>query len=82
MRDAHRKVDSPACPNCDHQSEDGFHVAFDCLGHHQQRQELIGDARTWEDLDAPIWRKEEGEEDEWDAVEAYFAYLYCTLAGR
>ncbi|KAF8422230.1 hypothetical protein EV426DRAFT_706409 [Tirmania nivea] len=27
------------------------------------------DAKTWENLDAPIWRKEEGEE-EWDAVEA------------
>ncbi|KAF8427023.1 hypothetical protein EV426DRAFT_707262 [Tirmania nivea] len=50
--------------------------------HHQQRQELFGNARTWEDLDTPIWRKEEGEEEEWDAVEAYFAYLYRPLAGR
>ncbi|KAF8422939.1 hypothetical protein EV426DRAFT_669791 [Tirmania nivea] len=76
-----RKVDSPACPNCDHPSEDGYHITFDCPHHHQQRQEFIGDARTWEDLDTPIWRKEEGEE-EWDAVEAYFAYLYRPLAGR
>ncbi|KAF8416563.1 hypothetical protein EV426DRAFT_704388 [Tirmania nivea] len=52
------------------------------LHHYQQRQEFIGDARTWEDLDTPIWKKEEGEEEEWDAVEAYFAYLYCPLAGR
>ncbi|KAF8417934.1 hypothetical protein EV426DRAFT_681503 [Tirmania nivea] len=77
-----RKVDSPACPNCDHPSEDGHHITFDCPHHRQQRQELIGDARTWEDLDKPIWRKEEGEEEEWDAVEAYFAYLYRPLAGR
>ncbi|KAF8417633.1 hypothetical protein EV426DRAFT_709632 [Tirmania nivea] len=61
---------------------DGFHITFDCPHHRQQRQELIGDARTWEELDTPIWRKEEGEEEEWDAVEAYFAYLYCPLAGR
>ncbi|KAF8415691.1 hypothetical protein EV426DRAFT_703858 [Tirmania nivea] len=54
----------------------------DCPHHHQQRRELIGNARTWEDLDTPIWRKEEGEEEEWDAVEAFFAYLYRPLAGR
>ncbi|KAF8419092.1 hypothetical protein EV426DRAFT_712601 [Tirmania nivea] len=71
-----RKVDSLACPDCDHPSEDGHHITFDCPKHHQQRQEFIGDARTWEVLNIPIWRKEEGEEEEWDAVEAYFAYLY------
>ncbi|KAF8417882.1 hypothetical protein EV426DRAFT_706634 [Tirmania nivea] len=68
------KANSPACPNCDHPSEDGHHITFDCPHYRQQRQERIGDARTWEDLDKPIWRKEEGEEEEWDAVEAYFAY--------
>ncbi|KAF8419477.1 hypothetical protein EV426DRAFT_702707 [Tirmania nivea] len=26
--------------------------------------------------------KEDGEEEEWDAVESYFAYLYRPLAGR
>ncbi|KAF8427706.1 hypothetical protein EV426DRAFT_682711 [Tirmania nivea] len=77
-----RKVDSPACPNCDHPSEDGSHITFDCPHHRRQRQELIGNIKTWEELDTPLWRKEEGEEKEWDAVEAYFAYLYRTLAGR
>ncbi|KAF8422241.1 hypothetical protein EV426DRAFT_706424 [Tirmania nivea] len=43
---------------------------------------LSGMPRTWEDLDTPIWRREEGEEDEWDAVQAYFAYLYRPVAGR
>ncbi|KAF8424843.1 hypothetical protein EV426DRAFT_716505 [Tirmania nivea] len=38
--------------------------------------------KTWEELDTPIWRKEKGEEREWDAVEAYFAYLYRPLARR
>ncbi|KAF8416349.1 hypothetical protein EV426DRAFT_709408 [Tirmania nivea] len=62
--------------------EDGYHITFDCPRHSQQRQDLIGDASTWEGLDTPIWRKEEGEKEEWDAVEAYFAYLYPPLAGR
>ncbi|KAF8416566.1 hypothetical protein EV426DRAFT_704396 [Tirmania nivea] len=42
----------------------------------------IGDARTLEELDTPMWRKEKGEKEEWDAVEAFFAYLYRSLAGR
>ncbi|KAF8417930.1 hypothetical protein EV426DRAFT_720885 [Tirmania nivea] len=36
--------------------------------------------RTWEELDTPRWKKEEGKEEERDAVEAYFAYLYRPLA--
>ncbi|KAF8415770.1 hypothetical protein EV426DRAFT_706527 [Tirmania nivea] len=70
-----------AVVEADHHQLD-HHITFDCPHHRQQRQELIRDARTWEDLDKPIWRKEEGEEEEWDAVEAYFAYLYRPLAGR
>ncbi|KAF8422276.1 hypothetical protein EV426DRAFT_706498 [Tirmania nivea] len=38
--------------------EDGYHVTFDCP---QYRQELIGGVRTWEELDAPRWKKEEEE---------------------
>ncbi|KAF8429585.1 hypothetical protein EV426DRAFT_703378 [Tirmania nivea] len=58
------------------------HITFDCLHHRRQRQELIGNIKTWEELDTPLWKKEEAEEKEWDAAEAYFAYLYRTLAGR
>ncbi|KAF8425303.1 hypothetical protein EV426DRAFT_708939 [Tirmania nivea] len=61
-------------------TEGGYYIAFACTHHRQQRQELIGDAMTWEDLHVPIWKKEEGEEEEWDAVEAYFAYLYRPIA--
>ncbi|KAF8427707.1 hypothetical protein EV426DRAFT_699773 [Tirmania nivea] len=43
--------------------------------HHQQRHELIGNVTTWGELDKQIWKKE-GENEEWDAVEAYFAYFY------
>ncbi|KAF8423519.1 hypothetical protein EV426DRAFT_717347 [Tirmania nivea] len=38
-----RKVDSPACPYCDH----GYHITFVCPLHSQQRQFLIGEASTW-----------------------------------
>ncbi|KAF8427024.1 hypothetical protein EV426DRAFT_707263 [Tirmania nivea] len=82
----------PALYTCGFQTSINFPLQasgfgyFSALGHapskYQQRQEFIGDARTWEDLDTPIWKKEEGEEEEWDAVEAYFAYLYRPLAGR
>ncbi|KAF8418834.1 hypothetical protein EV426DRAFT_709034 [Tirmania nivea] len=74
-----RKVDFLAYPNCNHRSKHSYHITFDCPHHCQQRQELIGNARTWEDLDTPIWRKEEGEAEEWDAVEMYFAYLYRSI---
>ncbi|KAF8418614.1 hypothetical protein EV426DRAFT_707744 [Tirmania nivea] len=59
-----------------------YHITFDCLQHRQQHQKLIGNARTWEEVDTPVWRREEREEEEWDAVEAYFAYLYRPLARR
>ncbi|KAF8419780.1 hypothetical protein EV426DRAFT_700965 [Tirmania nivea] len=42
---------------------------------------FLVESRTWEELDTPIWKKEEREEEEWDAVEAYFAYLYRPLPG-
>ncbi|KAF8417685.1 hypothetical protein EV426DRAFT_707398 [Tirmania nivea] len=48
----------------------------------QQRQDFIGDIRTWQELDRQKWRKGEGEEEKRNAVEAYFAYLYRTLTGR
>ncbi|KAF8417873.1 hypothetical protein EV426DRAFT_706623 [Tirmania nivea] len=50
------KVNSPTCPHCNHSLP-----PFTCLYHRQQRLELIGDATTWEDLYAPIWKKEEGD---------------------
>ncbi|KAF8429077.1 hypothetical protein EV426DRAFT_702870 [Tirmania nivea] len=51
-------------------------------GNGLQRRELIGEAATWEELDTPICKKEEGEDEEWDVVEACFSYLCHPLAGR
>ncbi|KAF8418422.1 hypothetical protein EV426DRAFT_707566 [Tirmania nivea] len=55
---------SPACSHCDHPSEDGHHITFDCPHRDRQRQELVGGATTWEELDTPVWKKEEREEEE------------------
>ncbi|KAF8415841.1 hypothetical protein EV426DRAFT_722035 [Tirmania nivea] len=52
-----------------------------CPYYHHQCQVFIGVARTWEDLDTVFRKKDEGVEEEWDTVEAYFAYLYRPLAG-
>ncbi|KAF8432521.1 hypothetical protein BGX38DRAFT_1276679 [Terfezia claveryi] len=37
--------------------------------------------KDWEDLDRPIWIEEE-EDDNWDAVEAFFSFLYKRMMGR
>ncbi|KAF8418429.1 hypothetical protein EV426DRAFT_707573 [Tirmania nivea] len=50
-------------------------------GSRYKRRELIGSAATWEQLDLPIWEKGEEEEEEWDAVEAYFTNLPSALVG-
>ncbi|KAF8434476.1 hypothetical protein BGX38DRAFT_1275450 [Terfezia claveryi] len=47
---------------------------------HAHRQAL-GSIKDWEDLDRPIWIEEE-EEDNWDAVEAFFGFLYKWMVGR
>lgn len=57
----------------------GRHIVFDCPEYSEQMKAL-GNIENWEDLDRPIWIAEE-EEDEWDAVEAFFGFLYRRLAG-
>lgn len=42
----------------------------------------MGNVKEWEDIDRPIWVKEEQEEDEWDAVENFFSFVYTRLCGR
>ncbi|KAF8424480.1 hypothetical protein EV426DRAFT_716640 [Tirmania nivea] len=75
------KFDSPTCPHCGHSLEDGYHVTFVCPRHRQQRRNLIRRITSWEELDHPIWRKK-NEDEECETVEAFFAYLYRPLAGR
>ncbi|KAF8425460.1 hypothetical protein EV426DRAFT_701412 [Tirmania nivea] len=44
-------------------------------------ERAIGYFVVWEVLDRPIWRSEK-EEEEWDAVAAFFSYVHCSLAGH
>jgi len=43
------------------------------------KADVIERATTWEGLNEPIWRREE-KEDRWGVVEAYFVYLFRTMA--
>ncbi|KAF8451226.1 hypothetical protein BGX38DRAFT_1269491 [Terfezia claveryi] len=69
------KAESSVCP-CVHHTQDGWHLVFVCPLLHAYRQAL-GSIKDWEDLDRPIWIEEE-EEDNWDAVEAFFGFLACV----
>ncbi|KAF8437040.1 hypothetical protein BGX38DRAFT_1262316 [Terfezia claveryi] len=72
------KSDSSVCP-CGHQTQDGEHLIFHCPDISEQRTAL-GSIKDWEDLDRPIWVKEE-DGDDWDAVEAFFGFLYRQMVG-
>jgi len=39
------------------------------------RKRYLGAKKDWPDLDSPDWRKE-GDDDSYDAIEAFFDYLY------
>ncbi|RPB18667.1 hypothetical protein L211DRAFT_718874 [Terfezia boudieri ATCC MYA-4762] len=73
------KADTSSC-QCGHHTENGFHIVFECPLYDTYRRHL-GGAKDWEDIDRPIWVRVE-EEDEWDAVEAFFGVLYTRLYGR
>lgn len=70
------KADSSTC-HYGHHTQDGRHITFDCPDHNSQRAAL-GSVKDWEDLDRLIWIQEEEGED-WDAMEAFFNYLYRRL---
>lgn len=74
------KADTSSCP-CGFHTENGHHIVFECPLYHTQRK-YMGNAKEWEEIDRPIWIREEEEEDEWDAVEAFFSFLYRELRGR
>lgn len=73
------KADTSSC-QCGHHTENGHHITFECPLYHIQRQ-AMGNIKEWEDIDRPIWIKEE-DEDDWDAVEVFFGFLYRKLSGR
>ncbi|KAF8428206.1 hypothetical protein EV426DRAFT_705109 [Tirmania nivea] len=45
------------------------------------RELTLGGIKDWEDLDCLIWIQEENGND-WDAVKAFFGFLYRRMAGR
>lgn len=77
----HRIVKSDTCAcQCGHHTKDGRQITFDCPDFGDQGAAL-GNIKDWEDLDCPIWIQEV-DRGEWDAVEAFFSFLYRQMAGE
>lgn len=72
------KADSLAC-TCGHLNENGYHITFECPKYRTQRRELLGSKATWEEIDAPDWRKE-GDGEGYSAIEAFFSYLHSEIS--
>ena len=78
------KATSPTCTRCDTLAEEsGDHITFQCQGRASERRKWLAGAKSWEELDNPIWStKEEGGGEEVDKVETFFEIMYIDLAGR
>jgi len=68
-------VGSPAC-QCGHHTQDGSHIVFHCPRFLKERRDLLVCPKTWEELDEPNWRKDEGDDSHWDTIESFFDFLY------
>jgi len=64
------KADSEECP-CSHPRQDGHHLTFICPRFKNTGRNLLGPRRSWEELDKPNWRKEEGDDSHWDTIIDY-----------
>ncbi|KAF8446862.1 hypothetical protein BGX38DRAFT_1270850 [Terfezia claveryi] len=49
-------------------------------GNTSEQRAALGNIKDWEDLNRPIWVKEE-DGDDWNAVEAFFGFLYTHMVG-
>jgi len=63
------KAEDTGCP-CGHPSQEGDHIVFSCTKFYRQRKALLGPRKSWQELDEPNWRKDEGDDSHWDTVEA------------
>ena len=72
------KSTDPACPACGASPTSGQHLVFSCPTHLTRRRELLGGRSSWEQLDAPDWRKE-GDDPPYCAIESFFDYLYHNI---
>jgi len=66
------------CP-CSSLVENGDHITFICPRFNKERAEWLGTRSTWEELDSPVWGKE-GDDDLYDAIEAFFHYMFSQFA--
>ena len=77
-----RRAD-PSCSSCAHPTEDGDHVTFHCHSLASSRAALLGDRRTWEELDPLNWIEIPGSEGEdrimVNGVEEFFQDTYWHL---
>jgi len=73
------KGDEQGC-ECGHPIQDGDHITFECPRFRKERRELLGPRRTWEALDKPNWRKDEGDDSYWDTIEAFFDLIYSEFS--
>ena len=67
-----------ACP-CSHPTQSGKHITFECPTFKDARREFLGARTEWGELDAPVWVKE-GENDAYDAIEAFFDFIYHQIS--
>jgi len=72
------KAQDPGC-QCGSPLQDGDHLTFSCPRFATDRANLLGTRKSWEELDKPNWRKDEGDDSHWDTIEAWFDFLYQNL---
>jgi len=63
-----------------HPTQDGDHITFECPGLRKERKDLLGPRKTWEELDTPNWRKDEGDDSHWDTIEAFFDFIHSEFS--
>jgi len=73
------KATDLACP-CGHPSQDGDHITFDCGLFRKERKDPLGLRKSWEELEDPIGRKDEGDNSHWDTIEAIFDFVFCEFS--
>ena len=74
------KSDSPSCL-CGHHTASGEHITFHCPTWDMQRRNLIGERKTWAELDEPIYiQTGPDKEDIIEGGEEWFGHIFGFLA--
>ena len=72
------KAEDNSCPCSPNTIQSGHHITFTCPLHSAARTSLIGNKRSWEDLDTPHTITL-GDEEAVDGVILFFEYLFDQL---